>query len=181
MVETKSKVPAKRNKELVISKDQIIEERDIKGLSWRQVAINLNLTTPGAARSAYTKLTGRSHTESVMPEGKRARRGTGFERKRRFAPNWNDDSDQDEIIERLETCHPKPNEPRHCVPGRTIVVTHRPHTISLKKTFEEEVTIHRIIKFTYEGPLEEELVVQVISCEDKSFRSFRVKDIVDIR
>lgn len=154
--------------------EQIVEQRDKHGLSWRHVAANLGLGSPGQARKAYAELTGRSHTESVMT-GRRATRGTGS--KQRTSPGWHDDSDQDEIIERLTHA--------------TIVVRRDAKGIPL----EEDAHVCRIDKFAFDGPDGDgPLVVHVITkdlgeceCNVKpqdagtgTWRCFRVADIVEV-
>lgn len=167
----------RKRREIVISAEQILEERDTKGLSWRQVALNLNLGTPGAARAAYTQLTGKSHTTSIMA-GKRAPRGSRNASTRTDSPKWDDDSDQDEIIEKLRPCQPNPTDRAKCMHGVTITL----QRIIGGEKFEEEMTIHRLVKFTYDGREEDgPLVVHVISHEDGAYRSLRVKDIIGIR
>lgn len=50
----------------VITKDQIMSEREA-GLSWAQIADKYGLGNPGAARRAWTQLTGTPHTTSIVP------------------------------------------------------------------------------------------------------------------
>jgi hypothetical protein len=167
----------RKRREITISAEQIIDERDTKGLSWRQVALNLDLGTPGAARAAYTQLTGKPHNTSIMA-GKRAPRGSRFQLSKTNSPNWNDDSDQDEIIEKLRTCEPNLSDRAKCVQGVTITVK---RDIGGMK-YDEEMTVHRLIKFTYDGKEEEgPLVVHLICHDDGAYHSVRVKDIVGIR
>jgi type II secretory pathway pseudopilin PulG len=93
--------------------EQITAERDTKGLSWKQVAVNLGLPNPGAARSAYTELTGRPHSDAA-PVRQRAARSTtsvnGVRHKRNLV-EWNDDTDQDEMIEALTHHWRRPHLP----------------------------------------------------------------------
>lgn len=151
--------------------EQLIEERDKKGLSWRQVAINLDLGNPGAARSAYSELTGKHHSESGAVK-QRAKKGTMTRGGKKVSnPNWNDDSDQDEIIERLTDAS--------IVVRRTIY----------GMTHEEEVWVWRVRKLFFDGKEEDgPLCVELTQGHpgEKSgrglpTRSFRVADIVSVR
>lgn len=56
------------------TKEEIETVRDGEGLSWRDVGVKLNIGSPGQARKAYTELTGRDHSTSVMT-GRRAPNG----------------------------------------------------------------------------------------------------------
>ena len=83
--------------------EDISKLRDEQGLSWRQVAINLDLGGPSAARTAYTALTGRDYRETVMT-GRRIKTESGSAKistRKVYAPEWTDESDQDEIIDRM--------------------------------------------------------------------------------
>lgn len=162
--------------ETLCTVEQIVEQRDVKGLSWKQVATNLSLGSPSAARSAYTRLTGKPHTES-NPELNRAHRGattaTGS-RRRMNEQEWDDDTDQDVIIE--------------AITHRDIRVVRNMRGLDLP---EEWVHVSRIERFVFEGE-EECLVVRLFSkerayCEcsvkpgvDPEYgtaRAFRVRDI----
>jgi hypothetical protein len=50
-----------------VGKELLERLRDAEGNSWAKVATALGLGSPGAARRAYTALTGRHHTASVLP------------------------------------------------------------------------------------------------------------------
>lgn len=163
--------------ETLCTAEQIVEERDRKGLSWAQVAANLGLGSPGAARSAYSKLTGRPHTES-NPTIQRAHKGAttaGGTRRAVRSVSWDDDADQDEII---------------------AAITH--HDVRIVRTFrdlplpDEWLHICRIERFAYEGP-NDELTVRVYTkeaCECRlkdprdadtgRARAFRVSDIAEV-
>lgn len=61
--------PAKRKRgstEYEFTAEDIERERDQKQQSWKQVATALGLKTPGGARKAYSVLTGRDHSTSVL-------------------------------------------------------------------------------------------------------------------
>jgi hypothetical protein len=81
-----------------ITADQIVEARDGQGLSWADVAKVLELGNPGAARRAYTELTGRDHSTSVMA-GKRASSGSGGSRL--TLPTWDANADRQTVVDRL--------------------------------------------------------------------------------
>jgi type II secretory pathway pseudopilin PulG len=159
--------------------EQITAERDTKGLSWKQVAVNLGLPNPGAARSAYTELTGRPHSDAA-PVRQRAARSTtsvnGVRHKRNLV-EWNDDTDQDEMIEALT--------------HRDIVVRRVCRGITVP---DEPMHVCRIVRFAYDGKGENgPLVVHVYTkrqCECRLSdprdsdtgvaRTFRVADIKEV-
>ncbi len=172
---------SRNRKPLAITAEDIVRERDQRGLSWAQVAANLDLSSPGAARKAYTDLTGRPHTDSQM-QGRRAARGTGVRvsGRKTFAVEWHDDSDQDEIINRLqgpwveEQGEPgsKSYSPGHWS-GSTITVQ--------RKYGVEEVRVGQVLAFTY-GPKEDlPLTVEIRDGSNRCFRAFYVKDIKEVR
>lgn len=144
----------------------IIRARDEQGLSWRQVAVNLNLGSPSAARSAYTALTGKHHSESQMTGKRASSRGTvgtvKSNTRKVYAPEWTDESDQDEIIERLQ--------------GSRITVT---RTIK-GTTTEEELLVGRVRKLTWDGKAEH-LCVHFVDRETGGTRSVLVQDIQEVR
>lgn len=162
--------------ETMCTVEQIVDQRDVKGLSWRQVAVNLGLGSPAAARSAYSRLTGRSHTES-SPELKRAHKGAttaSGSRRRMNEVQWDDDTDQDIIIEAMT--------------HKDIRVVRTVRGMTLP---DEWAHVSRIERFAFEGE-EECLVVRVFTkeaahCEcrikpgvDPDYgvaRAFRVRDI----
>jgi len=171
-----------RAKEAAVTAEQITEERDGKGLSWAQVAANLDLGSPGAARRIYTQLTGRPHTESVMT-GRRATRGTGARSTGRklHHPHWHDESDQDEIINALQKeWIPAKGDGKDYVPGHyqgsTIVVERKGYNGT---TFAEEVQVARVHKLAFEGP-KEHLVVHLGDRTSGAFRAFLVSEIVSV-
>lgn len=88
----KAEVPA-------VTEEAIVKARDEDQLSWRQVAITLGLGSPGAARKAYTELTGRDYRDSAIT--KRAPRGTGSSSKATLHPEWNNKTDHEEIKDAL--------------------------------------------------------------------------------
>jgi hypothetical protein len=81
------------------TKEEIEAARDGQGLSWRDVGVLLGIGSPGQARTAYTALTGRDHSTSVMT-GRRARSGTSGSGKVLVQAKWEDMSGQ-EIVDHL--------------------------------------------------------------------------------
>jgi hypothetical protein len=159
--------PKRRNRQdgYTFSAEDIVQARDTQGLSWRQVAVNLNLGSPSAARSAYTALTGRHHSES----GTAVRRSTAgtvgtakANTRKVYAPAWTDESDQDEIIERL--------------PGSRITVQ---RTIKGTTTLEE-LLVGKVRKLTWDGAAEH-LCVHFVDRETGGTRSVLVQDIQEVR
>lgn len=152
--------------------EQIKEERDLKGYSWRQVAKNLGLDNPGQARKAYTELTGIHHSDS-NPVTNRAPKGSMTRGGRAVTnPKWDDESDQDEILERLEDA--------------TITVRRERYGF----TFDEDVIVFRVVEIFYDGKDETGplavTVAQQVGERPKSrrgvpVRTFRVSDIVAVR
>jgi hypothetical protein len=167
--------------ELGLTADDLRRERDVKGLSWRQVALNLGLGTPGAARAAYSTLTGQSHHDSVMT-GKRAPRGTA--RKRVDAPGWNDDSDQEEIEARLnggwieESGSGATYTPAHWA-GSSIVVQHTVPGGTHK--FEEEVDVAYVKAFTFGKNGDQPLQITLIEKATSAYRTFFASAILEVR
>lgn len=165
---------ARKGGEWPCTAEQIIHERDARGLSWRQVAVNLNLGSPGQARKAYTALTGKPHYESAMT-GKRASRGTV--NRKVDSPNWNDDSDQDEIIERLQgKWHEPTKDSKGHYDGSIITVACDYKGLQ----WEEEVQVARVKEFAFEGK-DEHLVISVFTRDTGALRCFRVDAIKDVK
>lgn len=156
--------------------EQITQERDVNGYSWRQVAANLGLENPGQARKAYTELTGRHHSES-NPVTNRAPKGSMTRGGRKVHnPKWNDDSDQDEIIEMLTDA--------------TITVERSPYGCKII----EDVQVYRVDRLYYEGKDEDGPLAVCLTQQPPDgdgdarkgargypVRSFRVADIVAVR
>lgn len=170
----KSQRRAARKEGWPCTAEQIIHERDSRGLSWRQVATNLNLGSPGQARKAYTELTGKPHYESQMT-GKRASRGSVG--RKVDSPNWNDDSDQDEIIERLQgKWHEPTKDTKGHFDGSIITVACDYKGLQ----WEEEIQVARVDSFKFEGP-DEHLVISVFTRDTGAMRCFRVDAIKDVK
>lgn len=166
---------------------EIVAERDGKGLSWRQVAINLNLGSPSAARSAYTELTGKPHTSSVLAGGTRRTRHRSLSTSRRKVHAglaWTDDTEQDEIeaklngewIEAIGDPENKNYVPAHWS-GSTILVVQKYKTIE----WVEELRVHYCVEFTFGKDGKQPLQVTVIGGDEKAFRSFYVANIKEVR
>lgn len=81
-----------------VTKEDLIRCRDEEQLSWRAVAIKLELGSPGQARKAYTELTGRNHSESVVTA--RAARGSS-KTKASLRPKWSNKTNPKEIREAI--------------------------------------------------------------------------------
>lgn len=173
--------PKRRKRVITCTAEDIIRERDERGLSWAQVAANLDLGSPGAARKAYTDLTGRPHTDSQM-QGRRAPRGSGVRvsGRKTFAVQWDDDSDQDEIETRLngvwveESGEPgsKSYTPGHWS-GSTITVARR-YGI-------EEVRVGHVMAFSFGKDGNKPLTVEIREGSNHCFRAFYVRDIKEVR
>lgn len=164
MVDTKIAEAAGRSrkaKALGLTAEQIIEERDTKRLSWKQVAINLDLGSPGAARRAYSELTGKAHNESD-PVLRRAKPGSGTSRRKLDVPSFDDETDQEAIEKRLN--------------GSIIRVIRNYKGI----VQDEEFRVQRVRAFTYGRNGDQPLQVE-ISDSDGTIRTFRVADIKEVR
>lgn len=141
--------------------DAISALRDVQGLSWRQVATNLDLANPGQARKAYAELTGKDYHATETTTRTKAVGLTGTVRKF-FSPQWDDESDQDEIIERLT---------------RAVIVVQR----TLKGTdFQEEIKVGTVTRLTWDGSAEE-LCVHFTDYDNGGQRSILVKNIKEVR
>lgn len=150
MAEAIEKIKRKRG-EFACTADQIRNERDTKGLSWRQVAVNLGLGSPGGARAAYTALTGRPHSDAAPTTNRATRSNTGAsgQRLRTTAPEWNDDTDQDLIMD--------------AITHRDIVVRRVAKGIPFP---DESVHVAKIVRFAYDGANGQgDLIVHVFTKE----------------
>ena len=174
-----------RTKTYSVTEEQIVEERDHKGLSWRQVGINLELGGPSAARRAYAELTGRPHSSS-QPQVRRAKAGAVATGRKLHTPEWTDESDQDEIEAKLNgkwiEAKGEPGDrgymPGHWTGSRITVRRY------LKGTYvgEEDVAVMRCDSFDYAGKEDDgPLQITVIEKATSAFRTFRVQDIIDVR
>jgi hypothetical protein len=133
--------------------------RDVQGLSWRQVATNLDLANPGQARKAYAELTGRDYRATVTTT-RTASIGLHGTARKFFSPQWHDDSDQDEIIAKLE---------------RSVIVVKRAIVDA-----EEEIKVGRVQRLTWDGPAEE-LCVHFVDYDTGGARSILVKNIKEVK
>jgi hypothetical protein len=105
-VELKAETPPKaprstrKPREYNFTAEALIAARsEGKGRSWAELAKMFDLGNPGAARKAWAELTGTPHTEAPELSG-RARKGSSASRTV-AAPEWNDDTDRQEIVDRL--------------------------------------------------------------------------------
>lgn len=135
--------------------DDIVRERDTLRQGWRRVAVNLGLENSRQARKAYTELTGVPYRESVIQvvRSKATNRSV-------LRPEWDDDTDQDEIIEVLGDG------------GRTILV-------SRKYGPDEEIVVRRLVEFEFvngDGPLN----MTFVEDETGGTRCVRVSSIEEI-
>lgn len=161
--------------------EEIVGERDGKGLSWRQVATNLGLGGPGQARTAYTELTGRPHHES-QPVVRRAPKGTVG--KAVESPGWDDESEQEEIEARLNgTWIEASGEGQNYTPahwsGSFIIVRHQ--MLGSKFAWDEEVDVAYVTEFTFGKDGDQPLQVSVIEKSGRAFRTFFVNHIIEVR
>ena len=144
--------------------EDISKLRDEQGLSWRQVAINLDLGGPSAARTAYTTLTGRDYRETVMT-GRRIKTESGSAKistRKVYAPEWTDESDQDEIIDRMTNAR--------------IIVERNVKGV----TAEEEILVGRVARLTWDGK-DERLCVHFTDRQTGGTRSVLVSAIKEVR
>jgi hypothetical protein len=155
----------------------IERERDERGLSWAQVANNLGLGNPSAARKAYAELTGRPH-DSSQPTVTRAPKGAA--RQRTVTPLWDDDSDQEEIEAALngpwveESGEGKDYRPAHWQ-GSAVKVRRRLGDLE----WDEELKVSRTEAFTYGPDGDQPLQVTVYAVEGGA-RTFRVSDFLAV-
>lgn len=174
---------ARAPKELTITEADIVRERDERGLSWKQVAINLGLGNPGAARRAYAELTGRPH-DSSQPLLARAPKGSGA--RKTLTPLWDDDSDQDEIEAKLngpwveESGEGKNYKPGHWT-GSFIKVRRSLARAGDAADLEwtDELHVSRTAAFTYGPEGDQPLQVTVFAANGAS-HTYRVSDILAV-
>jgi hypothetical protein len=158
--------------------EDIIRERDTNAQSWRKVAQVLGLGNPGAARRAYTALTGLAHDTS-QPLVQRQPKGS-FSGKPVARPDWDDDTDQDEIIQRMQgEWHAPRQEGKKYIPGHydgCLVSIHRNH---FGVNCTEDISVARVVgfKFDYDDHLE----VEVVDRDSGARRTFYVTDIAKVR
>lgn len=162
----------------------IRRERVERGLSWRQVAINLSLKSPDAARKAWVALTGTPHNTTETTSRKPTVRGNAPAgvngASKTLTPMWDTkyiDSLDDEGLDRFQ------DEVKDTITGKSITLERVLRSITIP---EETLRVMRVERFTFEGP-NEDLVVHVY--EDRTTgtgkeratigvaRSIRVRDI----
>lgn len=176
----------RKRKPVACTAEQIVAERDGKGLSWKQVAINLDLGSPGAARRAYTELTGKPHNES-QPLLKRAPRNTsGAPARKVDRPDWNDETDQQMITDRLQgEWIPPKGEPgtKNFQPGhwQGSNVTVERKLRGTDRTYEETVRVRRVVEFSFGKDGNQPLQITVVDDYSGATRCFFVADIADVR
>lgn len=179
-----------------------IEGERAKGLSWANIARNLNLANPGQARRAYTELTGKPHNESGVVAVRRTKHrslSTGTRRKVHAALQWNDDTDQDEMeaklngewIEEIGDPAGKNYVPAHWSGSIIVVEKHCPvHEDTdpeckrcrlLNQGHIEELRIRHATEFSFGKDGSVPLTVTVIGKDDGAFHSFYVANIREVR
>jgi hypothetical protein len=170
----------RKNEPWPCTAEEIKRERDERRLSWRQVATNLKLGNPSAARKAYAELTGTPHTASAVLVN-RARAGTNtslvLER-----VEWDDDTDQDEIIDLIngewveESGEGKNYKPAHWS-GSTVTVER-----SFRgRDYTEEVEVSYVRSLTFGPEGDQPLQVTVFMRTNGAARTFFVADITSVR
>ena len=148
--------------------EDISKLRDEQGLAWRQVAINLGLESTFAARRAYRTLTGRAPSDSKPENVRRVVNKIGSARgqtRKVHVVEWDDESDQDEILERLGQ-------------GARLLIRRTLNGIA----YEEDLIVSRVTKLTWDGKDEDgPLVVHFTEREGGGMRTIRVADIKEVR
>lgn len=164
---TKRKPPVRKPSEpwvkLGITAEDIVKARDTQGLSWRDTATTLGLANPGQARKAYAALTGKAHNASVMT-GRKARRGSGGSA-HVTRPEWNNDSDPEEIAEAIHE--------------RRLLI----ESASGPQFEPEEIHVRHVRKFLEFGKSGQKVDLAVEVCDGKTgqTRTIRVQRIIDVR
>lgn len=162
------------NSSYTFTAEDIVRERDEHGLSWRQVAVNLDLANPGQARKAYKELTGVDHKQS-KPEVKRdtamgTEPGNVKMRSGRkiLRPEWHDDLTEEEQLELID----------RLTRSRITVV----RTIKGGIEVPEEIRTGKVHGLTYEtDDGNAGLTVHLTDEHSGGRRSFRVQDIKAVR
>jgi hypothetical protein len=153
-----------------VTAEQIEKERDEYGNSWRQVGINLEIGSPTTARNAYEALTGRSHSEKTATATVRNSAEIGTSKSstsKTVQANWDDDSDQDEIIEK-------------CANARLVI--HRGLKVDEDgKAVAEIIKTGKVAGMAYDGGGFGDLVINVTERGTGGRRTFRVKEITQVQ
>ena len=179
--EPKPKRTRRKKGEWPCTAEDVVRERDQRGLSWAQVAANLGLGGPGQARTAYAELTGRNHQDS-QPLIKRAPKGTA--RRKVNAPEWDDDSDQEAIEASLngawleESGSGATYQPARWS-GSAIQVRHQMRGSEF--TWDEDVLVKRVEGFTFGANGDQPLQVTLVEKVSGAFRTFFVASILEVR
>jgi hypothetical protein len=171
------KVRQRKPKEYDFTSDDIIRVRDHNAQSWRAVAQHFGLKSPGAARAAYTALTGVRHDQS-QPLVKRQAKGT-YSGKPSFKPGWDDDADQDEIIQRVQgEWHPATGQGKDYRPGyydgSTLTIRRNHFNVECEETWQ----VARIVGFKYD--YNDKLEMEIVDRENNSRRTCYVTDIAKV-
>lgn len=178
----------KQKPEYNFTEEDIRRERVERGLSWRQVAINLELKTPDQARKAWVALTGTPHNETEVTA--RKPRGTAPKVNgvnggaKTLRPMWDQkyiDSLDDAGFDLFQ------DEVREAITGKDITVERTVHSITIPA---ETLRVSKVERFSLDkGPGGENDVLVVHLFESRTngsgkeratigvARAFRVRDI----
>lgn len=179
----------KQKPEYKFTAEDIVRERVERGLSWRQVAINLELKTPDQARKAWVALTGTPHntTETTARKPRSAGDkvvGVNGGAMKTMRPMWDQkyiDSLDDDSLDLFQ------DEVKAAITGNDITVERTLRSITIPP---ETLRVSRVERFSFEpGPGGEEEVLCVHLYEYRTggtgkdrmecstARTFRVRDI----
>lgn len=168
--------------------EEIIKQRDTLAQSWKQVAVALGLGEGKSnrgrwARRAYADLTGLSSHDSRPLGGRTPGAGSGSTgngsrgRTTALRPEWDDDSDQDDIEAALLGIRK--------VSEKTGAVSWRPVHLVVKREFkgrefEEEVPCRYATAFSYGPEGDQPLQVTLVEDYAGATRTFLVSAIVRV-
>jgi len=168
--------------------EEIIEERDAKSQSWKQVAVALNLgegkkNRGRYAQHAYEELTGLSRHDSrplggrIPSAGTNGAHATPARRQRALRTQWDDDTDQGEIEAALMGVRVE-NEKTGSVSWRPVKITVQRTVYGRKYT--EEISCRYATEFSYGPEGDQPLQVSVVENYAGASRTVYVADVVKV-
>lgn len=153
--------------EFPCTKEEIVQLRDVERVSWKDIAIRLDLKSPAGrpygryAKQVYSALTGVPY-EDLRTRGTGGNGAVAAPRRRQASPHnirpqWDDDSDQGEIEDMLAgECHMSDKGERW-----------RPVRIFVRRSYGnmsylEEIAVRYVTAFTYGPGGDQPLQVEVV-------------------
>lgn len=130
--------------------EDIVRERVERGLSWRQVAVNLELKSPDAARKAWVALTGTPHNSTETTARKPRAAGitapSGVNgASKTLTPMWSQDyidSLDDEGLDLFQ------DVVKEAIEGKSITLERTVRSITIPP---ETLRVMRVVRFSFEA------------------------------